>query len=187
MRLNSPPPGASSSAPASWVSCRRLRAVLARACSWSPAAIPTDMPRPSTQSLVRSPLASVSSPPANRRWPSPVTARRSRARTIATSSSPSAVAAQSTRGRPSPQSPRILARHSTTWRWSARGSLTSASRCRSWPCRPRQTGSEVTRNAVLGVPEHRVKASLRSALMLPRVAVVDSSGYDFPPCNRDRW
>jgi alcohol dehydrogenase class IV len=35
------------------------------------------------------------------------------------------------------------------------------------------TGSEVTRNAVLGSPEHRVKASLRSALMLPRVAVVD--------------
>jgi alcohol dehydrogenase class IV len=35
------------------------------------------------------------------------------------------------------------------------------------------TGSEVTRNAVLGSPEHRVKASLRSALMLPRVALVD--------------
>ena len=35
------------------------------------------------------------------------------------------------------------------------------------------TGSEVTRNAVLGSPEHRVKASLRSAGMLPRVAVVD--------------
>ena len=35
------------------------------------------------------------------------------------------------------------------------------------------TGSEVTRNAVLASPEHRVKASLRSASMLPRVAVVD--------------
>ncbi len=35
------------------------------------------------------------------------------------------------------------------------------------------TGSEVTRNAVLGSPEHRVKASLRSAAMLPRLAVVD--------------
>jgi len=35
------------------------------------------------------------------------------------------------------------------------------------------TGSEVTRNAVLASPEHRVKASLRSALMLPRVAIVD--------------
>src|SRR5579883_101988 len=35
------------------------------------------------------------------------------------------------------------------------------------------TGSEVTRNAVLGSPEHRVKASLRSAGMLPKVAVVD--------------
>lgn len=35
------------------------------------------------------------------------------------------------------------------------------------------TGSEVTRNAVLASPEHRVKASLRSPLMLPRVALVD--------------
>jgi alcohol dehydrogenase class IV len=35
------------------------------------------------------------------------------------------------------------------------------------------TGSEVTRNAVLGSPEHSVKASLRSPSMLPRLAVVD--------------
>jgi len=35
------------------------------------------------------------------------------------------------------------------------------------------TGSEVTRNAVLALPERRVKVSLRSPLMLPRVAVVD--------------
>lgn len=35
------------------------------------------------------------------------------------------------------------------------------------------TGSEVTRNAVLGSKEHGVKASLRHASMLPRVAVVD--------------
>ncbi len=35
------------------------------------------------------------------------------------------------------------------------------------------TGSEVTRNAVLGSTEHGVKASLRSPLMLPRVALVD--------------
>jgi len=35
------------------------------------------------------------------------------------------------------------------------------------------TGSEVTRNAVLGSPEHRVKASLRSASMLPRLAIID--------------
>ncbi|MEJ5368664.1 MAG: iron-containing alcohol dehydrogenase [Bryobacteraceae bacterium] len=34
-------------------------------------------------------------------------------------------------------------------------------------------GSEVTRNAVLQSPEHGVKASLRSPLMLPRLAVVD--------------
>ena len=35
------------------------------------------------------------------------------------------------------------------------------------------TGSEVTRNAVLASPEQRVKASLRSVGMLPRLAVVD--------------
>lgn len=35
------------------------------------------------------------------------------------------------------------------------------------------TGAEVTRNAVLDVPEHRVKVSLRSPLMLPRIALVD--------------
>ncbi|HET6147192.1 MAG TPA: iron-containing alcohol dehydrogenase [Polyangia bacterium] len=35
------------------------------------------------------------------------------------------------------------------------------------------TGSEVTRNAVLSSPEHQVKASLRSPLMLARAAVID--------------
>jgi alcohol dehydrogenase class IV len=35
------------------------------------------------------------------------------------------------------------------------------------------TGSEVTRNAVVGVPEQGVKASLRSPSMLPRAAIVD--------------
>lgn len=35
------------------------------------------------------------------------------------------------------------------------------------------TGAEVTRNAVLDVPERRVKVSLRSPALLPRVAVVD--------------
>jgi alcohol dehydrogenase class IV len=35
------------------------------------------------------------------------------------------------------------------------------------------TGSEVTRNAVLGSPEHHVKVSIRSPLMLPTVALVD--------------
>lgn len=35
------------------------------------------------------------------------------------------------------------------------------------------TGAEVTRNAVLASPEHRVKVSLRSPSMLPRLAVVD--------------
>lgn len=35
------------------------------------------------------------------------------------------------------------------------------------------TGAEVTRNAVLASPAHRVKVSLRSPLMLPRLAIVD--------------
>ncbi len=35
------------------------------------------------------------------------------------------------------------------------------------------SGSEVTRNAVLGSAEHKVKVSLRSPLMLPRIALVD--------------
>jgi alcohol dehydrogenase class IV len=44
------------------------------------------------------------------------------------------------------------------------------------------TGSEVTRNAVLASPEHRVKVSLRSPLMLARVALVDPElTYDLPP------
>ena len=44
------------------------------------------------------------------------------------------------------------------------------------------TGSEVTRNAVLASPEHKLKVSLRSPLMLARVAVVDPElTYDLPP------
>lgn len=35
------------------------------------------------------------------------------------------------------------------------------------------TGSEATRNAVLGVPDQRVKVSLRDAAMVPQVALVD--------------
>jgi alcohol dehydrogenase class IV len=35
------------------------------------------------------------------------------------------------------------------------------------------TGAEVTRNAVLASPAHRVKASLRSPFLLPRIALVD--------------
>lgn len=35
------------------------------------------------------------------------------------------------------------------------------------------TGAEVTRNAVLGSTQERVKASLRSPLMLPRIALID--------------
>lgn len=44
------------------------------------------------------------------------------------------------------------------------------------------TGSEVTRNAVLASPDHHVKVSLRSQLMLPRVAVIDPElTYSLPP------
>jgi alcohol dehydrogenase class IV len=44
------------------------------------------------------------------------------------------------------------------------------------------TGSEVTRNAVLGSTEHGVKASMRSPLMLPRIALVDPElTYGLPP------
>ncbi|MDQ2774803.1 MAG: iron-containing alcohol dehydrogenase [Acidobacteriota bacterium] len=44
------------------------------------------------------------------------------------------------------------------------------------------TGAEVTRNAVLGSPEHRVKASLRSPMMLAKAALVDADlTLDVPP------
>ena len=44
------------------------------------------------------------------------------------------------------------------------------------------TGAEVTRNAVLGVPKHRRKVSMRSPLMLPHLAVVDPVlTYSMPP------
>jgi alcohol dehydrogenase class IV len=44
------------------------------------------------------------------------------------------------------------------------------------------TGSEVTRNAVLASPEHRVKVSLRSPFLLAKAAVVDPElTYDLPP------
>ncbi|HQE91922.1 MAG TPA: iron-containing alcohol dehydrogenase [Anaerolineae bacterium] len=44
------------------------------------------------------------------------------------------------------------------------------------------TGAEVTANAVLIAPEHRQKVSLRSPLMIPRVAVVDPElTYSMPP------
>lgn len=43
------------------------------------------------------------------------------------------------------------------------------------------TGAEVTRNAVIGVPEHRRKVSLRDLRMLPRLAVVDPALTDGCP------
>lgn len=44
------------------------------------------------------------------------------------------------------------------------------------------TGAEVTNNAVLGVPEHHRKVSMRSPLMFPYIAVVDPElTYSMPP------
>ena len=44
------------------------------------------------------------------------------------------------------------------------------------------TGAEVTRNAVLASTRHRIKVSLRSPFMLPRLAVVDPElTYSLPP------
>ena len=44
------------------------------------------------------------------------------------------------------------------------------------------TGAEVTHNAVLASPEHKLKVSLRSPLMQARVAIVDPElTYDLPP------
>lgn len=43
------------------------------------------------------------------------------------------------------------------------------------------TGAEVTRNAVIGVPEHARKVSLRDVRMLPRLAIVDPALTDHCP------
>ncbi len=44
------------------------------------------------------------------------------------------------------------------------------------------TGAEVTRNAVIGVPEYGSKVSMRSPLLLPRAAIVDPElTYSMPP------
>ncbi len=44
------------------------------------------------------------------------------------------------------------------------------------------TGTEVTRNAVLASPEHRVKVSLRGHWLLPRLAIVDPElTFSLPP------
>jgi alcohol dehydrogenase class IV len=44
------------------------------------------------------------------------------------------------------------------------------------------TGAEVTRNAVLASPEHRVKVSLRSPHLLPRLALIDPElTHSMPP------
>jgi len=44
------------------------------------------------------------------------------------------------------------------------------------------TGAEVTRNAVLSVPEHQRKVSMRHAMMLPSLALIDPElTYSMPP------
>jgi alcohol dehydrogenase class IV len=44
------------------------------------------------------------------------------------------------------------------------------------------TGTEVTRNAVIASPAHHVKVSMRSAMMIPTVAIVDPElTYSMPP------
>ncbi len=44
------------------------------------------------------------------------------------------------------------------------------------------TGSEVTRNAVIASPQHQMKVSLRSPMMLPKIALVDPElTYSLPP------
>jgi alcohol dehydrogenase class IV len=44
------------------------------------------------------------------------------------------------------------------------------------------TGSEVTRNAVIAVPEKHIKVSMRSPYLLPKIAVVDPElAYSLPP------
>lgn len=44
------------------------------------------------------------------------------------------------------------------------------------------TGAEATRNAVIGLPEKQFKASIRSELLLPRIALIDPElGVDVPP------
>lgn len=44
------------------------------------------------------------------------------------------------------------------------------------------TGTEVTKNAVIGAPDHHVKVSLRGEYLLPRLALVDPMlTYDLPP------
>jgi alcohol dehydrogenase class IV len=44
------------------------------------------------------------------------------------------------------------------------------------------TGTEVTRNAVIGSPQHSVKVSIRHPLMLPKIALIDPElTYSLPP------
>jgi alcohol dehydrogenase class IV len=76
----------------------------------------------------------------------------------------------------------MAAKHSTTWEVI---DAASRSRARRLPYiaipTTAGTGAEVTRNAVLGSREHRVKVSC-SPLLLPRLAIVDPElTYSLPP------
>ena len=65
----------------------------------------------------------------------------------------------------------------------SRPSRSRSRRCRSSPSPPQPArGAEVTRNAVLASPEHQMKVSLRSPLMLPRLALIDPElTFALPP------
>ena len=78
---------------------------------------------------------------------------------------------------------RIPATCSITWKWWVRdGRFPRPSLPFIAVPTTAGTGSEVTRNAVLGSPEHGVKASLRSPLMLPALALVDPEmTFGLPP------
>ena len=120
---------------------------------------------------------------ANRNFPRLNVARQSRKGKVANWSSVLAAAARWTRPKPSPP----------CWRTSGElldyVEIIGRGQALTKPSAPfiaipttAGTGSEVTRNAVLASPEHRVKVSLRSPLMLARVALVDPElTYDLPP------
>ena len=93
--------------------------------------------------------------------------RRSRS---ARFSSASAAVCPSTRPRPPPASSLMADRLSITWKSSARAKKSRSRPSPGSPCRPPPARAEVTRNAVIGLPEKQFKASIRSEFLLPRAA-----------------